>query len=97
MSAAISQIQKRRKVDLVIFGHMHNRLKRNLGLRDMFKVDSKGTIYLNTAVVPRYKTDEDGKLLINFSWIEFENKELRHVSHRWYSESGEIREEDKFF
>ena len=94
---AISQIQKRRKVDLVIFGHMHNRLKRNLGLREMFKIDSKGTIYFNTAVVPRYKTDEDGKLLINFSWIEFENKELRHVSHRWYSESGEICEEDKFF
>ena len=63
----------------------------------MFKIDSKGTIYLNTAVVPRYKTDEDGKLLINFSWIEFKNKELRHVSHRWYSEYGEIREENKFF
>ena len=55
---------------------MHNRLKRNLGLREMFKIDSKGTIYFNTAVVPRYKTDEDGKLLINFSWIEFEKKEL---------------------
>ena len=76
---------------------MHNRLKRNLGLREMFKIDSKGTFYFNTALVPRYKTDEDGELLINFSWIEFENKELRHVSHRWYSESGEIREEDKFF
>ena len=45
------KIQKRRKVDLVIFGHMHNRLKRNLGLREMFKIDSKGTIYFNTAVV----------------------------------------------
>ena len=76
---------------------MHNRLKRNLGLREMFKIDSKGTIYFNTAVVPRYKTDAEGKLLINFSWIEFKNKELRHVSHRWYSESGVIREEDKFF
>jgi len=76
---------------------MHNRLKRNLGLRQMFKIDSKGTIYFNTAVVPRYKTDEDGKLLINFSWIEFEKKELRNVSHRWYSKSGEFREEDKFF
>jgi len=39
----------------------------------------------------------DDKLLINFSWIEFEKKRLSHVSHRWYSESGEIREEDKFF
>ena len=63
----------------------------------MFKIDRKGTIYFKTAVVPRYKTNEDGKSLINFSWIEFEKKELRNVSHRWYSESGEIREEDKFF
>ena len=76
---------------------MHNRLKRNLGLREMFKIDSKGTIYFNTAVVPRYKTDEDGKLLINFSGIEFEKKELRNVSHRWYSQSGEIYEQEKFF
>ena len=76
---------------------MHNRLKRNLGLREMFKIDSKGTIYFNTAIVPRYKTNDDGKLLINFSWVEFEKKELINVSHRWYSESGEIREEDKFF
>ena len=63
----------------------------------MFKIDRKGTIYFNTAVVPRYKTDEGGKLLINFSWIEFEKKELINVSHRWYSKSGEICEEDKFF
>ena len=62
----------------------------------MKPIDSKGTIYFNTAVVPRYKTDEDGKLLINFSWIEFEKKELKKVSHRWYSESGEICEENKF-
>ena len=63
----------------------------------MFKIDRKETIYFNTAVVPRYKTDVDGKLLINFSWIEFKKKELINVSHRWYSESGEICEEDKFF
>ena len=47
--------------------------------------------------MPRYKTDDDGKVLINFSWIEFEKNELRHVSHRLYSESGVICEEDKFF
>ena len=94
---AISEIQKKRKVDLVIFGHMHNRLKRNLGFREMFKIDNRGTVYLNTAVVPRYKNDKEGKLLINFSWVEFEEKKLTHVSHRWYSEEGEIYEEDKFF
>ena len=97
LSIAISEIQKKRTVDIVIFGHMHNRLKRNLGLREMFKIDRKGTAYLNTAVVPRYKRDETGKLLINFSWVVFEENKLKHVSHRWYSQSGEIYEENKFF
>ena len=32
-------------VDLVIFGHMHNRLRRNLGFREMFKIDNKGKVY----------------------------------------------------
>jgi len=63
----------------------------------MFKVDNKGTAYLNAAVVPRYKTNEDGKLFINFSWVEFEEKKLKHVSHRWYSETGKLCEEEKFF
>ena len=63
----------------------------------MFKIDSKGTIYFNTAVVPRYKTGDNGKLLINFSWVEIEKKQIRHISHRWYSESGEICEQNRFF
>jgi len=97
LSVAISEIQKNRIIDLVIFGHMHNRLRRNLGSREMFKVDNKGTAYFNTAVVPRYKNDKDGKLFVNFSWVEFEEKKLKHVSHRWYTEYGEIYEEEKFF
>ena len=97
LSFAISEIQKKRIIDLVVFGHMHNRLKRNLGLREMFKVDIKGTAYLNAAVVPRYKKNEEGKLFINFSWVEFEGKKLKHVSHRWYSECGKICEEKKFY
>ena len=97
LSFAISEIQKERIIDLVVFGHMHNRLKRNLGLREMFKVDIKGTAYLNAAVVPRYKKNEEGKLFINFSWVEFEGTKLKHVSHRWYSECGKICEEKKFY
>ena len=96
LSVAISEIQKKRIVNLVIFGHMHNRLKRNLGFREMFKTDNKGTAYFNTAVVPRYQTIEDGELLINFSWVEFADNKLKHVSHRWYSESGKVYEENKF-
>ena len=97
MAVAISEIQKKRKIDLVIFGHMHNRLKRNQGFRRMFKIDKKGTVYLNSAIVPRYKTNTKGELIVNFSWVEFEEKKLKHISHRWYSELGEICEEEILF
>ena len=97
LAIAISEIQKNRMVELVVFGHMHNQLKRNLGLRDMFKLDNSGTAYLNTAIVPRYKTNGEGQLIINFSWVEFENKELSHISHRWYLEDGKIFEEKILF
>ena len=97
LALAITEIQKKRKVDLVVFGHMHNKLKRNLGRRKMFAKDYKGTAYFNTAVVPRYKTSEDGELLINFSWVEFINKKLQFISHRWYTEMGELYGEEVFF
>jgi len=97
LAVAISEIQKRRKIDLVIFGHMHNRLKRNQGLRKMFKIDKKGTAYLNAAIVPRYKNNEEGELLVNFSWVEFTDNKISHVSHRWYSELGKICEEEILF
>ena len=97
LAIAISEIQKTRKIDLVIFGHMHNRLKRNQGLRNMFKIDKKGTAYLNSAIVPRYKNNQEGDLLVNFSWVEFVDNKITHISHRWYSELGDICEEEIFF
>ncbi len=97
LALAISEIQKKRKIDLVIFGHMHNRLKRNQGFRKMFQIDKEGTAYLNSAIVPRYKTNTKGELLVNFSWVEFMGNKLNHISHRWYSELGEISEEEILF
>jgi len=97
LAVAISEIQKNRKIDLVVFGHMHNRLKRNQGLRKMFKIDKAGTAYFNSAVVPRYKKNEKGELLVNFSWVEFIENKLSHISHRWYSDSGEVYEEEILF
>ena len=93
ISIAITKIQRERFIDLVIFGHMHDVLSRNLGSRNMFIFDRKGTAYLNTAIVPRYKITKEGKFIINFSWVEFEDKKLNHVSQRWYSELGEIEKE----
>ncbi len=94
LSTAISNIQKERFVDLVVFGHMHNQLNRNLGFREMFITDKKGTSYLNAAIVPRYDRDVNGRIAINFSWVEFRNKKLSHVSQRWYSSSGTLEKEN---
>ena len=63
----------------------------------MFKIDKEGTAYLNTAIVPRYKTNKKGKLVVNFSWVEFVENKLKHISNRWYTELGEICEEEILF
>ncbi len=93
LSTAITKMQKERFVDLVVFGHMHNKLNRNLGSRKMFITDRKGTSYLNTAIVPRYKKNDSGKISINFSWVEFKDNKLSHVSQRWFSNNGDIEKE----
>jgi len=97
LSQAISKIQKDRYLDLVIFGHTHNELKRDLGQRQMFLIDKRGTAYLNSAVVPRYKKNEEGEIFINFSWVEFQNKKLSHISQRWYNNSGDMVSENILF
>ena len=97
LSTAISKIQKEGRLDIVIFGHTHNQLKRNLGERKMFVVDKRGTAYLNCAVVPRYKKNENDEIIINFSWIEFHDNKLSYISQRWYTELGDIFCEDKLF
>ena len=97
LSTAITRIQKERYIDIVIFGHMHNQLNRNLGLREMFIKDRKGTYYLNAAIVPRYKKNNGKNISVNFSWIEFTNKKLSHVSQRWYSKDGNKVNENILF
>ena len=97
LSIALTKIQKKRFVDLVVFGHMHHILKRNQGYRKMIQFDKNGTAYLNAAVVPRYKFYNDKNLTINFSWVEFIENKLIHISHRWYSEDGELKEEEILF
>ena len=63
----------------------------------MFKVDNLGTFYLNAAVVPRYKKDEEGKTLVNFSWVEFCDNKLTYIAQRWYSISGKMENEEILF
>ena len=76
---------------------MHNILNRNQGKRKMLKIDNEGTFFLNAAIVPRYKKDNAGRTLINFSWVEFCDNELNYISQRWYSISGKLESEEMLF
>ncbi len=85
LELAIDQIRKERVPDLVVFGHMHHSLKGTQRSRSTYIKDRWGTVYLNTACVPRKFVDSDGNHLSHFSWVEFVDGKLSHVSHRWFS------------
>ncbi len=95
LEIAIDEIRKNREVDLVVFGHMHHNLKRGSGKRQTCIVDKKyKTIYLNAACVPRKILDISGNTLTHFSWVEFLNGKIVHVSHRWYRSDLSIANEE---
>ena len=74
---------------LVLFGHMHHSLKGG-GLRDMAFVDpDTGTIYLNAAVVPRYRkfksVDKDCKTMLghHFLVVDMEEGNVTRARNVW--------------
>ena len=98
LELAIDKIKETRSVDLVVFGHMHHHLKRGKGIRNTFKIDKKRSIaYLNTASVPRKGVDVNEKLVSHFSWVEFNDGELTHVSHRWYCSDASIAYQEDLY
>ncbi len=92
---AIDKIRKIKRPDLVVFGHTHHQLRRNLGYRSTFAKDIWGTAYLNAACVPRRGRDSSGEHLTHFSWVEFKDKELKHVSHRWFRSDASLAYEER--
>jgi uncharacterized protein (TIGR04168 family) len=91
LALAIDQIRRHRPVPLVVFGHMHHKLKRGQGDRLSYCMDRAGTAYLNTAFVPRHSHDEQGRPLRHFSWVELRGGQLHEISHRWYAPDGALR------
>ena len=54
----------------MVFGHMHESLQGTRSLRNMVEVDAKtGTVYLNTAVVPRVRNMVVGDKEVIFSVV----------------------------
>ncbi|WP_320676747.1 TIGR04168 family protein [Prochlorococcus sp. MIT 1300] len=94
LELAVNQIRRKRIPDLVVFGHMHHSLKRSSTLRKTIYQDCWGTVYLNSACVPRNGLDVFGRNISHFSWVEFTSGKLTFVSHRWFSQDGEMIYED---
>jgi len=95
LTLAIDRIRRQRALPLVVFGHMHHRLRRGAGERRSFAVDRAGTAYLNAACVPRHLVDEAGVALRHFSWVELDAAGLRSAAHRWYDLEGRLRYEER--
>ena len=94
LALALDRIARSRVPDLVVFGHMHHKLKRGSGLRQSLVLDRRGTAYLNAACVPRSGLDTENKHLLHLSWAEFEGTALTHLSHRWYQPDGQLMHEE---
>ena len=90
LTLAIDRIRRCRPLPLVVFGHMHHRLKRGQGERRSYCIDRGGTTYLNTAFVPRHSRDDQGRELRHFSWVVLRDGQPVEVSHRWYGLDGRL-------
>jgi uncharacterized protein (TIGR04168 family) len=102
LALAIHQIQRQRRLPLVVFGHMHHVLKRGQGLRRSLCLDRHGTLYLNAACVPRHGRDHSGRELRHFSWVELQvdapgAARVIRASHRWYGLGGELLYEELLY
>lgn len=63
LGAAITTLQREgRSIPLVVFGHMHHRLRHRRDRdRQRIATDAHGTVYLNAATVPRILPSADGR------------------------------------
>ena len=97
LALAIDRIRRQRALPLVVFGHMHHKLKRGAGERRSLVVDRGGTAYLNAACVPRHLVDADGVALRHFSWVAFDGQGLCSASHRWYGLDGRLHYQETLY
>jgi len=90
LTLAIERIRRDRSLPLVVFGHMHHRLRRG-GERTTFYRDRRGTVYLNAACAPRHGVDVQGRPLRHLSWVQLNSAgEVEEASHRWYGLDGTL-------
>jgi uncharacterized protein (TIGR04168 family) len=98
LSGAIRQaIAAGKRVPLVVFGHMHHRLRyTKKHLRQTIATDQQGTVYLNCAAVPRIAHTPQGRLG-NFSLITLQDYQVEEISLAWVSSSGRIVQQETLY
>ncbi|MDJ0571388.1 MAG: TIGR04168 family protein [Pleurocapsa sp. MO_192.B19] len=91
LTKAIADVRSLGKsIPLVTFGHMHHSLRhRKDRLRTIINTSQDGTIYLNSACVPRIKK-EKGVLERNFSLVSLDRGKVTQISLIWLQHNGEI-------
>jgi uncharacterized protein (TIGR04168 family) len=95
---AIAQTQKLgKKIPLVTFGHMHHNLRHTKErLRSAIATSSEGTIYLNSASVPRIIQTQSDRLR-NFSLVSLEAGTVSQISLVWVSKDYAVASEQLLY
>lgn len=97
-AAAIAQSQALGKtIPLVTFGHMHHRLRHTKERqREKLVISETGTVYLNSACVPRViKTESD--CLRNFSLVTLQAGQVTRAALVWVNQAFQIASEEILF
>ncbi|WP_036485548.1 TIGR04168 family protein [Myxosarcina sp. GI1] len=95
LAEAISKaITLGKSIPFVTFGHMHHRLRhRQDRLRTRVVTDSMGTIYFNSASVPRLKQERE-ELQRNFSLVSLKNGIVERISLIWLGQNFALESEE---
>ncbi|MGF1486878.1 MAG: TIGR04168 family protein [Prochloraceae cyanobacterium] len=98
LADAISKVRHSGKnIPLVTFGHMHHNLRHTKDRsRTAVIKDEAGTIYYNSAKVPRI-IDRDGQILRNFSIVTWENTTVTEIALIWVGENFQIVSEEVLY
>lgn len=95
---AIAQTQALgKKIPLVTFGHMHHSLRHTKErLRNAIATNPEGTVYLNSASVPRIIATETDRIR-NFSIVSLEAGIVSQISLVWVGQDYTVRSEQLLY
>ena len=86
-----------KSIPLVTFGHMHHSLRhRKDRLRTIINTSPEGTIYLNSACVPRIKAEKKDKER-SFSLVTLQHRKVQQIALVWLKSNFDIASQTILF